>query len=153
MSTTTEGARPGRLLGLDLGHKRIGVAVSDADRRLASGAATLARGRSPADDHAAIAALVADYGATGVVVGVPYSMSGEPGPAAAAALEEAAVLADALSVPVMTVDERLTTVSAAAALRAGGRRARQQRAVIDQTAAAVILQAWMDRDRATGSSR
>lgn len=147
------GSGRGRLVGIDLGQRRIGVAVSDEARTVATGAGVIDRSESPDGDHAAIAALVAEYGATGVVVGVPYSLSGEVGPAAAAALDEVRVLAATLPVAVTTVDERLSTVSAASALRAGGRSARRQRRVIDQTAAAVILQTWMDRERAGGSAR
>lgn len=137
--------RDGRLLGLDLGSRRIGVAVTDSDRTLASGVTAIERSSDRARDHAAVAALVEEYGAVGVVVGVPYSLSGATGPAAQAALEEIDQLRGALEVEVDTVDERLTTVAAAGALRASGRRARQARAVIDQTAAAVLLQSWIDR--------
>jgi putative Holliday junction resolvase len=146
----------GRLIGLDLGRRRIGVAVSDADRTVATGVCALERraaGGSAdpagqrAEDHAAVAGLVAEYGAAGVVVGIPYSLSGAVGPAAAAALDEVRELSAVLRVPIRTMDERLTTVTASSALRGGGRSARRQRAVIDQTAAAVILQAWIDGER------
>jgi putative Holliday junction resolvase len=140
----------GRLIGLDLGQRRIGVAVSDSGRTVATGVSTIERGSEPAAVHAAIAAVVEEYGAVGVVVGIPYSLGGETGAAAAAALAEVKELSEMLSVEVVTVDERLTTVAAAGALRAAGRRAKAQRAVIDRTAAAVILQSWIDRT-ATGS--
>lgn len=135
----------GRLLGLDLGQRRIGVAVTDSDRRLATGVGVIERAGDPAADLAAVAALVAQYEAVGVVVGVPYSLSGGTGPAALAALEEVERLRAALDVEVSTVDERLTTVSAAGALRSSGRRGRAARSVIDQTAAALLLQTWIDR--------
>lgn len=138
-------AEDGRLLGLDLGTRRIGVAVSDSDRRVATGVAAVTRSGDRGQDHAAIAALVDEYGAVGVVVGVPYSLSGGTGPAAGAVLDEVRELRDRLRVEVDTVDERFTTVSAATALRGGGRKGRQVRAVIDQTAAATLLQTWMDR--------
>ena len=109
------------------------------------------RSADRARDHAAVAALVEEYGAVGVVVGVPYSLTGAAGPAAQAALEEIDQLRAALDVEVDTVDERLTTVAAAGALRASGRRARQARAVIDQTAAAVLLQSWIDRQARAGA--
>ncbi|HWE56513.1 MAG TPA: Holliday junction resolvase RuvX [Acidimicrobiales bacterium] len=139
----------GRLLGLDLGSRRIGVAVSDSARTLATGAATIHRDRL-AVDHAAIAALVSEYEAVGVIVGVPYSMSGEVGAAAQAVLDEIKTLADVLPVPVSEVDERLTTVVASSRLSAAGRSSRQQRSVIDQTAAAALLQTWIDRQAALG---
>jgi putative Holliday junction resolvase len=140
----------GRLIGLDLGQRRIGVAVSDSGRTVATGVSTIERGPERAPAHAAIAAVVEEYGAVGVVVGIPYSLGGETGAAAAAALAEVKELSEMLSVEVVTVDERLTTVAAAGALRAAGRRAKAQKAVIDRTAAAIILQSWIDR-AATGS--
>ncbi|HET6964147.1 MAG TPA: Holliday junction resolvase RuvX [Acidimicrobiales bacterium] len=137
--------RDGRLLGLDLGTRRIGVAVSDSGRTVATGVTAIERTGDRTRDHAAVAALVDEYEAVGVVVGMPYSLSGAAGPAAAAAMEEVEQLRTALDVEVDTVDERLTTVAAAGALRASGRRGRSARAVIDQTAAAVLLQSWLDR--------
>ncbi len=135
-----------RALGLDLGSVRIGVAVSDSGGILASPRATIER--SPAGhpaDHAEIARLVADLDVGHVVVGLPLSMDGTWGPAAKGAAAEADELAQALSVPVSTHDERLSTVQADRSLRASGRRRRDRRAVIDQSAATVILQSWLDR--------
>ncbi|MGQ0519726.1 MAG: Holliday junction resolvase RuvX [Actinomycetota bacterium] len=133
-----------RVLGLDLGSRRIGVAVSDATGTLASPHGVVERSGDPAADHRRLAELVIELGAERVVVGLPLSMSGESGPAARAAAEEAGQLAALLPVAVDTYDERLTTVSARRALRSGGTRDRQQRRVIDQAAAAVMLQAWLD---------
>ena len=135
----------GRVLGIDLGAKRVGVAVSDGDQRLATPATTVVRKGDRAREHRALAELVDEYEAVGVVFGLPLSLSGAEGPAAASARAEAAQMENHLSVPVDLVDERLTTVEAANALRAGGRATRQQRHVIDQTAAAVLLQSWLDR--------
>lgn len=138
-------AKEGRLLGLDVGSRRIGVAVSDSARRVATGASVVVRSGDRGQDHAAIAQLVDEYGAVGVVVGMPYSLSGERGPAALSVHDEVEALRRRLGVDVETIDERFTTVSAAAALRASGRRGRRARAVIDQTAAATLLQTWLDR--------
>jgi putative Holliday junction resolvase len=138
---------PGRLIGLDLGRVRIGVAVSDSERTIATGVAVVARRGDLVAEHAEIVGYVDEYGATGVVVGVPYSMSGSVGPAAAAALEEIGWLSERVAVPVMPADERLTTVAASGALRAGGKKTKAQRGVIDQTAAAVILQSFIDGAR------
>ncbi|HMC39265.1 MAG TPA: Holliday junction resolvase RuvX [Acidimicrobiales bacterium] len=143
----------GRLLGLDLGSRRIGVAVSDSGRTVATGVTVVPRAGDRAAEHAAIAGLAGEYGVVGVVVGVPYSMSGAAGPAAAGVLAEVEELRAVLGVEVSTVDERLTTVQAAGALRAAGRSERRRRPVVDQTAAAVILQSWMDADRARGARR
>lgn len=137
--------RDGRLIGLDLGSRRIGVAVTDSARTVATGVTSIPRSGDHRRDHAAVATLVEEYDAVGVVVGVPYSLSGQAGPAASAALGEVAEMRDSLGVEVETVDERLTTVAAAGALRASGRSARKARPVIDQTAAAVLLQSWIDR--------
>ena len=133
-----------RVVGLDLGARRIGVAVSDATGTIASPHAVVDRSGRRADDHRRLAQLVADLGAERVVVGLPLSLSGDAGPAARAALEEVEALTPVMGVPVETHDERLTTVSAERALRAGGTRARARRAVVDKVAAAVMLQAWLD---------
>ena len=133
-----------RVLGLDLGQRRIGVAVSDASGTLASPHGLVQRSGDAGADHRRLAQLVEELGAERVVVGLPLSLSGEAGPAARAAMEEAATLAEVLGVPVELYDERLTTVSAQRALREGGRPARAQRAVVDQAAATVLLQAWLD---------
>ena len=121
------------------------MAVSDSARALATGVDTVERSGDRARDHRAISELAGEYGVVAVVVGVPYSLSGQAGPAASAVLEEVAQLRSVLSVDIETVDERLTTVQAAGALRASGRKGRRTREVIDRTAAAVILQSWMDR--------
>ncbi|MGH9056276.1 MAG: Holliday junction resolvase RuvX, partial [Acidimicrobiales bacterium] len=151
-------APEGRVLGVDLGSRRIGVAVSDSGQSVATGVCAVRRsaaaGATPltagqAADHQALAALVEEYSAVGVVVGVPLSMSGATGPAASAALAEVDHLRRVLpAVPVDTADERLTTVAASGALHSGGARRRRRREVVDQTAAAVILQGWLDRRRA-----
>ena len=135
----------GRLLGLDLGNRRIGAAISDSARTVATGLKTLERTGDRGRDHRAIADLVAEYEAVGIVVGVPYSMSGAVGTAATAALEEVQSLRSVVDVEVVTVDERLTTVAAHGALRRGGQSSRARKSIVDQTAAAVILQSWLDR--------
>lgn len=133
-----------RVVALDLGARRIGVAVSDVTGTLASPHLVLERSGDVATDHRRLAEIVAGVGAERVVVGLPLSLSGGTGPAAQAAADEALALAEVVGVPVETFDERLTTVSAERALRAGGTRARARRGVIDKAAAAVLLQAWLD---------
>ncbi len=133
-----------RVLGLDLGTKRIGVAVSDRSGTIASPLVVLERGRSRAADHARIAELVSAEEAERVVVGLPISLSGADGPAARAARKEAAALATVVGVPVETHDERLTTVTAERRLAERGVRGQRRRAVVDKAAAAVILQSWLD---------
>jgi putative Holliday junction resolvase len=134
-----------RVLALDLGTKRIGVAVSDPGQVLASPHTVLARARRRADDHRAIAAVVEEVGAERVVVGLPLALDGSTGPAAQAALAEVDELAAALPVPVETWDERLTTVAADRSMQARGMKAPARRKVVDQVAAAVLLQSWLDR--------
>ncbi|MEQ8719265.1 MAG: Holliday junction resolvase RuvX [Acidimicrobiales bacterium] len=133
-----------RVLGLDLGTVRIGVAVSDPIGIIASPHSVIRRGGDHGVDHDAIAALVSELEVGRVVVGLPLSMDGSLGPAATAALDEIDELGDRLAVPVEPYDERLTTVSAERSLREGGVRGRSRRDVIDKVAAAVILQSWLD---------
>jgi putative Holliday junction resolvase len=133
-----------RVVAVDLGSRRIGVAVSDATGTLASPHSVVDRSGDVAVDHRRLAAIVAEVGAERVVVGMPLSLDGSAGTAAHAAADEAEAIAAVVGVPVETYDERLTTVSAQQALRAGGTRARKQRGVIDKAAAAVLLQAWLD---------
>ena len=101
-----------RALGLDLGSKRIGVAVSDRSGTVASPLTVLAADAVTAHDHERIAALVREEEAECVVVGLPLSLSGADGPAAQAARTEVDALATVVGVPVETHDERLTTVTA-----------------------------------------
>jgi putative Holliday junction resolvase len=136
-----------RALGLDLGSKRIGVAVSDLSGTIASPLTVVARSRSRRHDHATLAALVRTEEADVVVVGLPRSLSGDLGPAARGVLEEVEVLATVVGVPVETYDERLSTVAAEAALRESGVRGPARREIVDKVAAAVILQGWLDARR------
>lgn len=105
------------------------------------------------DDRARVAEIVAEVGAGLVVVGLPLSLDGSKGPAARAALEEAAALRQVLDVPVECHDERLTSVTANRSLTeagvTGSRRRRARKAgAVDQAAAAVLLQSWLDTRRA-----
>jgi putative Holliday junction resolvase len=139
---------PGRVAALDLGARRIGVAFSDRGRTLASPWGTIERTGDPAADRRAVVDAVREVEASVVVVGLPLSLSGQAGPAARAAVEEAAVLRDLfepLGVVVETADERFTTVEAERALAASGRRGKAARRVVDSAAAMVLLQSWLDR--------
>ncbi len=133
-----------RALGIDLGSKRIGVAVSDRSGTIASPLTVVARSGSVAADHRRIAALVEEEEAEVIVVGLPLNMDGSSGPAAVAAVAEAERLATVVGVPVETWDERRTTVTAEAALMAQRMRAEARRRVVDKVAAAVMLQGWLD---------
>jgi putative Holliday junction resolvase len=136
-----------RAVGLDLGQRRIGVALSDSEGRLALPFDTLTRQSHASDDHRRIAEIVAEAGAEVVVVGMPISLDGSSGPAARRTRAEVRALRNRLPVPVETYDERFTTVSADRLLRESLRSGRRRREVVDTTAAAVILQGWLDRRR------
>jgi putative Holliday junction resolvase len=137
-----------RTVGLDLGERRIGVALCDSGGLLATPYEVLARSGDRGRDHRAIAALVEEADAVRVVVGLPRSLDGARGVAADAVLAEVDQLRAVLAVPVYTHDERLTTVTAERSLRKAGLDGRQRRKVVDQVAATVILQAWLDAETA-----
>ena len=140
--------RHGVRLGIDPGDARIGVARSDPSGFLATPVETVRRGKG---DLARIARILEEEGAVEVVVGLPRSLSGGEGPAAAKAREFAARLARRVApVPVRLCDERLTTVSAEAMLRDRGRKGTKRRAVVDQAAAVLILQHALDTERTSG---
>jgi len=125
------------------------VARSDPSGVLATPVETVRRGKG---DLRRIARLVAESEAIEVVVGLPRSLSGGEGPAAAKVREFARALAARVApVPVRLCDERLTTVSAEAMLRDRGRKGSDRRAVVDQAAAVLILQHALDAERATGT--
>ena len=136
-------------LGVDVGTVRVGVARSDPAGGLATPLVTLRRDAHANRDIAELAALVAEHGAVGVVVGLPRTLAGREGPSARFAREYAALLAAAIDpIRVEHVDERLTTVSAERKLSEGGvRGSRAKRAVIDQAAAVELLQHWLDSHR------
>jgi putative Holliday junction resolvase len=135
-------AESGRVLGLDLGDVRIGVAISDPERRLAVPYGTVHTG-APTDVKA-IGAIVTENAIELIVVGHPKSMSGESGPQARKAEELASVLHDALGLPVFLQDERLSTAEAERELAKAGLTGKKRRGVVDRSAATVILQAFLD---------
>jgi putative holliday junction resolvase len=140
-----------RVLALDLGSKRIGVAVSDSEGRVATPIATIERGRDRQGLHRAIAELVGEWEAELLLLGLPVALDGSNGIAARAVLGERDELAAVVGVPVEVHDERMTTRIAERTLRErGDLDGRARRAVIDQVAAAVILQDWLDA-RSTGN--
>jgi putative Holliday junction resolvase len=153
--------RTGVRVGIDVGTVRIGVARSDFHGLLATPVETVPR-EKPAlrgteaplattpSDLTRLSAIIAEFDAVEVIVGLPLALSGRH----TASTEDAVVFADRLAgiipVPVRLVDERLSTVSAQAALRTSGRSTRTQRPVVDQVAATIILQHALDTERATG---
>jgi putative Holliday junction resolvase len=138
----------GPVLGLDLGDARIGVAISDDERRLAVPVGTVRTG-APADLKA-IAAIVRERDVALVVVGHPLLLSGRAGERAHHAERFAEALRSFLDLPVVLHDERLSTVEAERALRDAGTTGRERRRVVDRSAATVILQSYLDaRPRST----
>lgn len=133
-----------RALGIDLGSRRIGVALSDSAGTVASPYETVERCGDVAVDHGRLLALAAEADVEMLVVGLPLGLDGSVGAAAEGVLAEVEQLRDATELPVETYDERLTTVTATRLLRDGGVKGKAQRRVIDKVAAAVILQAWLD---------
>jgi putative Holliday junction resolvase len=144
----SSGRSAGRVLGVDVGTVRVGVALSDPTGTLASPLETLRRAKNMSDLDR-LAALVMEHEVAEVVVGEPVHLSGESGASAVDAANYAQELADRIpDVPVNLIDERLSTVTAASHLREGGIDSRKQRQVIDQAAAVVILQQFLDSRRA-----
>jgi len=140
----------GPALALDLGERRIGVAVSDRGRVLARPMTVVARRGDRAKEHEEIRLLVEEAGATTVVVGLPLSLSGKSGPAAARALQEIEELRAVLAVPVVAHDERLSTVEATRRLRDNRTEQRSRRSpttkrrtVVDDVAAAILLESYL----------
>ncbi len=141
-----------RLLALDLGDARIGVALSDESETLASGLPTI-RSVGPRKDAHAVAQLVREHEVGEVVVGMPYRLDGSVGPAGEQAAAFAERLRRSLRVPVVLRDERLTSVEADERLAAAGIRRRDRRERIDRAAAALLLQEYLDERRASAAAR
>ena len=134
-----------RVLGVDLGSRRIGLALSDPTGRVATPHAVIERSGDPVVDRRKILAHAREAGASRVVVGLPLSLSGDTGPAARAVLEEVAALrALGEEVTVETHDERLTTVIAEQGMREARVPRRARRRTVDSAAAAVMLQSYLE---------
>jgi putative Holliday junction resolvase len=142
-----------RAVALDLGTRRIGIAISDSGGIMATPYSVIERSGDAGADRARVAQVVDEVGAEQVVVGLPLSMDGTVGPAAAAAIGEADELRALLDVPVDLQDERLTSVTANRSLAAAGvtgrrrTRAARRAGAVDSTAAAILLQSWLDSKR------
>lgn len=133
-----------RTLAIDVGEKRIGIAISDEDGEIALPLDTLTRGDSLPDDLRKIAEIARSRGAKKIVIGLPTSLSGQPGPAAEQMAEFAAALRQVTPAEVVLWDERLTTVIAEKAMLAADVKRRQRRQHVDKVAAALILQSYLD---------
>jgi putative Holliday junction resolvase len=141
---------PGRrLLGLDLGEKTIGLALSDTSLTIATPMATLARGKFSAD-AAALEKIIADQGVGALVIGLPLNMDGSEGPSARSARAFARNFAARGALPLALCDERLSTAAVTRTLLEADASRRRRAAVVDKMAAAYILQGALDRMRHLG---
>ncbi|MEN8114411.1 MAG: Holliday junction resolvase RuvX [Actinomycetota bacterium] len=132
-----------RVLGLDPGERRIGVALSDPTGTIASPHSVIDRRTTSVAD--AVRSICEEFAVELIVVGLPTGLSGNEGPAAQAAREVAKTVGETTGLPVELQDERFTTVTAEAALLEGGVRRAKRKDVRDKVAAAVILQGYLDR--------
>jgi len=140
--TTSGGNR--RAVGIDFGSRRIGIAISDGAGLVATPFETIKRVGDRTVEHGRIEEIVAELSANVVVVGLPLSLDGTEGPAARSVLSEIRALRKRLAIPVEEYDERFTTVTAEDSLRVTNTKGQQKRDVVDQVAAAVLLQGWLD---------
>jgi putative Holliday junction resolvase len=132
-----------RLLALDLGTKRIGVAVSDELGIAVQPVMTLERRGSPREQLRSVARLARRFGVSGIVLGLPLHMSGEESPRAEKTRAFAAALGELTGLPIHLHDERLTSEEAHRILYEAGKPRQQHRAVIDQVAAVLILESFL----------
>ena len=139
-----EASTPPRYLGLDIGSRRIGVAVSDELGLTAQPVLTLERRRNQRDDLRSLARLARRFSVAGIVVGNPAHLSGEPSAQAEKTRKFAAALGDLTGLPIHLWDERLTTREAHQILYEAGHARQQHRRMVDQVAATLILQSFMD---------
>lgn len=131
----------GRVLGIDLGQKRIGLAISNPERSVASPIDVIKRDQQY---HQRLKRVVQDWEIVAAVVGIPISLDGTKGPSAQRCETEAKTLTKVLGVPVVGHDERLSSVSAHRMMSDAGLDSRKQRKVVDKIAASIFLQAWLD---------
>jgi putative Holliday junction resolvase len=132
-----------RLIALDVGDKRIGVAMCDPDRILASPLTTLIR-QTKDTSLDEILQIARENDVAEIVIGIPYSMSGRVGPQARITMDYADSLADKTDLPIHRIDERLSSVQAERMIRESGGRPSENKGKIDSVAAAIILQAYLD---------
>jgi putative Holliday junction resolvase len=137
-------AKPGgRLLGVDFGTRRVGLAVSDADRRIAVPFTVVDRSRNPFD-AGYFQQLIAQEEITGIVMGLPVHMHGEEGKSAQQAREYGAWLKRVTGLPIYFSDERLTSAQAETLMQEAGLKAKQRKERLDMVAAQIMLQTFLD---------
>ena len=142
---------PGALLALDVGDVRTGVAVSDALQIMASPYQTVPMKGHIETDAAALARIIEEVGPVTIVVGMPLNQHGEPGPQAGKVTAMVEALRKRVTPPIELVDERFSTAEAHRHLRAAQVKGKKQKANVDQVAAALILETYMQREKNRGA--
>ena len=138
----------GRILGVDYGDRRVGIALSDPTGFLASGHSVIVV-QGPAHAVNEVTKVVRDSKCIRVVVGLPLNMDGSKGPSAQKALAFVEALKEKVAVPVVTWDERLSTKAAHDILQTAGHKAKDRKGIVDKVAAEVLLQAYLDAQPST----
>ena len=133
-----------RVIGIDLGSKRIGIALSDSDLTIATPLDVVERSGNVGKDHIAILKITAEWEAQKIIVGLPISLDGTLGPSAQSVMDEIKMLRGVTDIPIETHDERFTTVTAEQILLQQNVKRDRKKRVIDKVAAAIILQGWID---------
>tara|TARA_Y100001970_G_scaffold93306_1_gene117623 strand:+ start:5786 stop:6235 length:450 start_codon:yes stop_codon:yes gene_type:complete len=141
-----------RVLGIDIGSKKIGIAISNQEMTLATPLTVVHRSSQKSEDHKTIKSIAHEWEVELLVVGMPLSLDGSLGAAAENVLQEIKHLERNTGIPVDTFDERFTTTSAKQILHDQGVSEKEQKNVIDQVAASIILQAWLDHKMGASAS-
>ena len=141
-----------RVLGIDIGSKKIGIAISNQEMTLATPLTVVHRSSQKSGDHKTIMSIAHEWEVELLVVGIPLSLDGSLGIAAENVLQEIEHLERNTGIPVDTFDERFTTISAKQVLHDQGVSEKEQKNIIDQVAASIILQAWLDHKMSASSS-
>ena len=133
-----------RVIGIDLGSKRIGIALSDSDLTVATPLDVVERSGNVEKDHIAILKITDEWEVQKIIVGLPVSLDGTLGPSAQSVMDEIKMLRGVTDIPIETHDERFTTVTAEQILLQQNVKRDRKKRVIDKVAAAIILQGWID---------
>ena len=133
-----------RVIGIDLGSKRIGIALSDTDLTVATPLDVVERSGNVEKDHIAILKITDEWEVQKIIVGLPISLDGTLGPSAQSVMDEIKMLRGVTDIPIETHDERFTTVTAEQILLQQNVKRDKKKRVIDKVAAAIILQGWID---------
>ena len=133
-----------RVIGIDLGSKRIGIALSDSDLTIATPLDVVERSGNVEKDHIAILKITDEWEVQKIIVGLPVSLDGTLGPSAQSVMDEIKMLRGVTDIPIETHDERFTTVTAEQILLQQNVKRDKKKRVIDKVAAAIILQGWID---------